>query len=133
MVQDQCDGRRLVQPRGSSVRRTYIGRHMEKFDFDWTNVLFAMRKEIDDDTLHTTYLRQVRRSQDLSWVLAYNDRLPEGHVDKSYEYLKTCVRYYLARKRNERTKRETAASVGNASGLSATSDGENHPREDIKR
>ena len=58
-------------------------------------------KAPEDDTLHAFYLEAVKSIGVLAQDIAYYNRLPDDHADRSYHWLYNMVNHYLARTRKE--------------------------------
>ena len=75
--------------------------HLESFQNTWNQVLELQDKAPDDDTLHVFYLEAVKSVGVLAQDIAYYNRLPDDHADRSYHWLYNMVNHYLARTRKE--------------------------------
>ena len=80
--------------------KVYNG-NLESFQNTWNQVLEWQDKAPDDDVLHVFYLEAVKSVGVLAQDIACYNRLPDGHPDRSYNWLYKMVNHYLARTRKE--------------------------------
>ena len=87
---------------------------IETFISNWENVLSGCIKEVEEDVKRALFLKQVRKSQNISQDLAHYDRLPEGHEEKTYTFLRrACQRQItLARLEGNRAAHARASQLG---------------------
>ena len=90
---------------------------METFIANWGNVLTGCKTDVDDSIKKVLFLKQVRKSQRLRQDLAHFDRMPEGHEDKSYAFLRDAVRRQITLARLEANR--SAHSHASQSGAEA--------------
>ena len=77
--------------------------------------LSGIRKMPEDDYLEAMFRAQVERHPGLKEDIAYYERLPQGHADKSYTFLLSAARRYIEHKRNQKVKIERARTGGKPS------------------
>ncbi len=58
----------------------------------WDQVLSGLGEAPNEQTLRALPLGNLRRCKAMEQDLAYRDRLPPGHEEKSYDYLLRCSR-----------------------------------------
>ena len=97
----EADAGALFDPEDLQEVKLISDRFLDKFDAVWEHVLTGMEdKRPPEGTLRTMYLRQLRTCAVFNYDIQHYDRLPLDHPDKSYEYLRRCVRN-CARARSE--------------------------------
>ena len=74
---------------------------METFSANWDNVLSGCHMEIPEEIQRTLLLKQIRKSGLLKADVAYYDRLPKDHPEKTYRFLRETVRRQVALRRME--------------------------------
>ncbi len=65
------------------------GDDLRGFISTWDNVLArpSSAAKLADNILVTLFIRQIRKSKRMEVDVAHYNRLPQGHSDRSYEYL----------------------------------------------
>ena len=84
---------------------------LEKFLTTWDSVVAGLKDAVSETVLLPIFLRQIRQAPQLREDLAYYDRLPIGHEDKTYMFLITSVRRYVSRQRAKATREATHQSL----------------------
>ena len=64
-----------------------------------------MSDKLNDDTRASILLQRLESSAELRDDIAYYHRCQEGHVDKSYAFLKQCMDRRIARAQQKKTAR----------------------------
>ena len=83
---------------------------MRTFQNNIDTVLAGCRKTIDEDTLRSFYLDEISKSAKLKPDVAHFRRLPNGHEDKNYNFLKSALlrQLELEREASNRLAQERA-------------------------
>ena len=68
---------------------------METFIPNWDMVLEGCGDDVDLKTVRFLFLKQLRLSAKLKPDLNYYDRIPANHEDKTYDFLRGCVRRHI--------------------------------------
>ena len=76
----------LVEWKGDEVSQ------LEHFDAEVTRVLGGMENMPREEDINDHYVRQFRKTKTMKEDIAYFDRLENGHPDKSWKYLRKCLR-----------------------------------------
>ena len=77
---------------------------LEAFDAEITEKLGGMEEMPREVDIQDHYVRQFRRTNKLQHDVAYFDRLEEGHKDKTWKYLRMCLRRYVFRERADKNE-----------------------------
>ena len=77
--------------------------HLHAFHFVWQSMLKHMGSDVlDEKTLRETLLSKIKFSKALNNDLGHYYRQPEGHPDKSYDFLIRAITSYVARTAQDR-------------------------------
>ncbi len=68
------------------------GDRLQEFAATWDQVLSGLDKAPGEQTLRALLLRNLRRCEAKGRDLAYYDRLPPGHEEKSFGVMLRCAR-----------------------------------------
>ena len=92
----------------------YLGEDkLPELELNWDLVVSGCGDEpIDERSCRTLLLEELRKSAALKLDIAYYDRLPKGHEDKSYTFLKTCLRRCVERMRLNFNRRAHDRAIG---------------------
>ena len=93
-------------------------------------------KNIDVALQKVLLLKQLRKSAKLKADISYYDRIPESHEDKSYEFLRGCVRRHLELQRltaNRSAQQQALAGGAAASALAAKGKGKGKGKKKKKK
>ena len=91
------------------------------FFMEWESVLVNMKKVLDEEYLETMFRAQVETHPGLKEDMAYYDRLPREHSERSYSFLLSAVRRFLEKQRAQKAKAERSKS-GVRPSIAATDD-----------
>ena len=73
-----------------------VGNNLRAFDTAWDDLLLGIDKKYDEDILESLYLKQIKKSDELSNVLAlYNQDIVIKGEKRNYEKLRSLVRAFL--------------------------------------
>ena len=97
------------------------GDDLRSFHNDWEVILISMHKVPEKALLESMFRTQIEKHLGLKEDMAYYERLPRGHDDKSYDFLLSVVRRYLEKRRAHKAKAERSKS-GLRPSLPATDD-----------
>ena len=83
----------LVEWKGDKVKE------LEFFDSEITRVLGGIENQPREEDIQDHYVRQFRKTTSMKEDLAYFDRLDSDHKNKSWKYLRSCLRKQIFRVR----------------------------------
>ncbi len=87
------------------------GDRLAEFLSSWDQVIAGLKKIPTDDTLLALLMRNLRTCKAMDPDIAYFDRLPSDHSDKSYEYILRCARAVIERNRLQWYRDELSRSL----------------------
>ena len=76
---------------------------MHEFIIAWNHLLDNMGKHcVQDAQLHDVFYRKIKDEPEMEYDIKHDERLDEGHPQKTYEHLQSCV--HLDVRMQEQTK-----------------------------
>ena len=79
---------------------------MQSFLYVWYVMVSGMPGDIEQTTLRNLLHEKIEKSSVLAYDLSHYDRLPEGHQDKSYAFLISCMERYVQKTSQKKNRNE---------------------------
>jgi hypothetical protein len=102
---------RIKSEKGQRDDAPHSDKQLRWFVSSWDGLIAGMRTIPDDDILEDIFLRKIRGVSSLKEDLAYYDRLPAGHADRSFTFLKEACCRLLERKREHENRSAIEAHI----------------------
>ena len=91
--------------------------NLQHFMDNWEACLCGMRYDQRPQDLEAILLRQLRKCKALEHDIAYYQRLPADHADKSYRFLSSSAHRHLDQVRSEQNLSSIVRAIGETAWL----------------
>ena len=99
------------------------------FLLSWDSVLDGISEEPSVIVKETLFIEQLRSCTVIEEEIAHYDRMPPGHADRTYEFLRLTVQRYLQRKRQNDNRKAVASALGGGGGRPPTAAAADSPKK----
>ena len=101
----------LYQPRDLLAIKLSGDNQLEAFLSDWTKVHSRIKASLPEDFALQHLVSQLQNAPSLKEVIMYYERLPEGHEDRSYDYLMEQAERVVTQRLHERNRKDLVKSL----------------------
>ena len=86
-------------------------RELHKFRHKWNEVTGSLSDHLSHDTLANVLAKKLDQSHELKGDMEYYWRMPNGHADHTYEFLRASIDRNLARRQEKKNRDEQSRSL----------------------
>ena len=91
-------------------------RELATFRSRWDTVVDSIKDKISDSTVADILAMKLGQSSELRDGMAHYYRMPEGHEDHTYKYLRDSIERFLARRQQKKNRKEQTRALSHTTG-----------------